>query len=77
MQTCFPIFGLLIVIDTFVAMISKILPQASMFFLIMPVKIIIGVLFFRLMLGSFWLNLTTYFNEQLIDLVDNIFLGIT
>jgi len=76
MQTCFPIFGLLIIIDTFVAMISKILPQASMFFLIMPVKIIIGVLFFRLMLGSFWLNLTTYFNVQLIDLIDAIFMGI-
>ncbi|NQY79724.1 MAG: flagellar biosynthetic protein FliR [Candidatus Caenarcaniphilales bacterium] len=76
MQTCFPIFGLLIVIDTFVAMISKILPQASMFFLIMPVKIIIGVIFFRLMLSSFWLNLTTYFNDRLIDLVDAIFMGI-
>ena len=77
MQVTIPLLGLLLVFDVFTTLVSKIIPQGSMFFLFMPIKLIVGVFFFNIMLDSYWINLTTYFDERLIDLIDQVFVGIT
>lgn len=68
-----PLLALIFVIDMAIAIFSKILPQASMYFLLMPVKLVIFGVFIILGLGGFWMNLDQYFAEDIYRLLDTLF----
>lgn len=68
-----PVLAVMLIIDILVALVAKILPQANMYFLIMPNKIILGMIFMSLTLTGFLANLDGYFNETLFEYVEQLF----
>ena len=74
MKFVLPLIAVMFVVDVFVAIFSKILPQASMFFLIMPNKLILAALLSMFFLVPYQMGLDYYFNETLLDFMDELFL---
>jgi len=74
LELTLPFVGILLVLDLFTVLISKILPQASMFFMIMPLKLIFGGILLSMMLGNYWTSMDHFFTERLIDLFDEFFI---
>ena len=68
-----PLIAIMFVVDVFVAIFSKILPQASMFFLIMPNKLILAAILSLFFLIPYQTGLEEYFNETLLDFMDELF----
>ncbi len=75
LELCLPFVGILLVLDLFTTLISKILPQASMFFLIMPLKLIFGAVLLSMMLGNYWVSMDAFFTDKLMDYFDEFFMG--
>jgi flagellar biosynthesis protein FliR len=69
-----PLIAIMFVVDVFVAIFSKILPQASMFFLIMPNKLILAAILSIFFLIPFQNGIETYFNDTILDLLDELFI---
>ena len=74
MKFVLPLIAIMFVVDVFVAIFSKILPQASMFFLIMPNKLILAAILSLFFLVPYQNGLYDYFKETLIDFMDELFL---
>jgi len=68
-----PLIALMFVVDIFVAIFSKILPQASMFFLIMPNKLILAAIISIIVIVPLNNGLQEYFDETLLGLLDQLF----
>lgn len=68
-----PIIAFMFVFDIFIAIFSRILPQASMFFLFMPIKIILGSFVIITVLGFYYSNINNYFTDGIYTIIDNIF----
>ena len=68
-----PLIAVMFVVDIFVALFAKILPQANMFFLLMPNKIIFGVFVIMAILGGFFVNLQDYFENDIYGFMDTLF----
>lgn len=67
-----PIVGAMLLADVVIAIVAKVLPQANMFFLFMPTKLILGMLLMSLMMASLLANLDQYFNKDLFTLFDSL-----
>ena len=67
-----PLIVLMFVVDVFVAIFSKILPQASMFFLIMPNKLILAAILSIIFLVPYQSGLEIFFSETLVDYMDEL-----
>ncbi|NBV97949.1 MAG: type III secretion protein [Proteobacteria bacterium] len=76
LELTLPFVGILLVLDLFTTLVSKILPQASMFFMIQPLKLIFGSILLSMMLGNYWVSLDDFFTEKLMDFFDEFFMGI-
>lgn len=74
MKFLLPLIAIMFVVDVFVAIFSKILPQASMFFLIMPNKLILAALLSLFFIAPYQNGISEYFNETLLDLIDELFI---
>ncbi len=70
-----PLLAVLSVLDIFVALFAKIMPQANMFFLLMPAKLVFGSLILMLMLNSIGLQTEEFFNTEIWDLLDRLLTG--
>jgi flagellar biosynthesis protein FliR len=70
-----PFIGIMFVIDMLITLIAKILPQANMFFLFVPNKILVAVIVLNLMMVTYTSSETSYFNEKLYDFYDLLLLG--
>jgi flagellar biosynthesis protein FliR len=73
MKFTLPILALMFVVDVFVALFAKILPQANIFFLVMPNKIFFAVFIITAILGGFYLKFQDYFDSQIYELFDQLF----
>lgn len=73
MKFTLPILALMFVVDVFVALFAKILPQANIFFLVMPNKIFFAVFVITSILGGFYIKFQEYFDSQIYDLFDQLF----
>jgi flagellar biosynthesis protein FliR len=67
-----PLLAMMFIIDICVAFLSKILPQASMFFLLMPAKLTVLGAFMILGLSGYWMNIDQYFTEDVFELFDTL-----
>ncbi len=74
MKFVLPLIAIMFVVDIFVAIFSKILPQASMFFLIMPNKLILAAILSIFFIVPYKNGIEIYFDETLIDFMDQLFL---
>ena len=68
-----PMVALMFIADIFVAIFSKILPQANMYFLIMSNKLILGMLLMLVVVPSFLINIEDYFNNEVFELLEMLF----
>lgn len=68
-----PVLAVMVVTDIFVALVAKILPQANIYFLIMPNKLFLGMIIIGLTMAGFSANLNQYFSETLIEFMDKLF----
>jgi len=68
-----PMVALMFIADIFVAIFSKILPQANMYFLIMSNKLILGMLLMLIVVPSFLINIEDYFNNEVFELLEMLF----
>ncbi|MDD9899322.1 MAG: flagellar biosynthetic protein FliR [Candidatus Melainabacteria bacterium] len=73
MKLVLPLIALMFVIDVFVALFAKIMPQANMFFLLMPGKLILGALILIFMLNTLYLRMEQYFEIDFWTLMDQLF----
>lgn len=74
MKFVLPLIAIMFVVDVFVAIFSKILPQASMFFLIMPNKLILAALLSMFFVVPYQIGIEEFFNETILDFLDDLFL---
>lgn len=74
MKFVLPLIAIMFVVDVFVAIFSKILPQASMFFLIMPNKLILAALLSLFFVVPYQIGIEEFFNETILDFMDDLFL---
>jgi flagellar biosynthesis protein FliR len=65
--------ALMFIIDIFVAIFSKILPQANMYFLIMSNKLILGMFLLLIVVPGYILNIEDFFNNEVFDLLEKLF----
>ncbi|MDA0772743.1 MAG: flagellar biosynthetic protein FliR [Cyanobacteria bacterium] len=75
MKIILPLIAIMFVIDVFVALFAKIMPQANMFFLMMPAKLIVGVFIIMFMLNILYLRMEQFYEIDFWDLMDKLFLG--
>ncbi len=68
-----PLLAVMTVTDVFVAMVAKVLPQANIYFLIMPNKLILGMIVMSLTLGGFAASIEDYVGEGLLDNFSQLF----
>lgn len=68
-----PIVGAMLIADVIVAIIAKIMPQANMYFLLMPQKVIIATLIMGLGLVGMISNIGNYFDTAFIESIDSLF----
>jgi flagellar biosynthetic protein FliR len=68
-----PMVALMFIIDIFVAIFSKILPQANMYFLIMSNKLILGMFLLLIVVPGYILNIEDFFNNEVFDLLEKLF----
>lgn len=68
-----PMIALMFIIDIFIAMFSKILPQVSMFFLLTPMKIFILLLVSMFIINGLYMNISDYFTEGIYGYLDQLF----
>ena len=68
-----PLIAIMFIVDVFVALFAKILPQANMFFLVMPNKIFFGIFVITSILGSFYINLQDFFENSMYTFMDQLF----
>jgi flagellar biosynthetic protein FliR len=68
-----PLIAIMLITDIFAAIIAKILPQANMFFLVMPVKLILGMIIMSLTLNSYTNGVAEYFHLALFEYFADLF----
>jgi flagellar biosynthetic protein FliR len=68
-----PVIALMFIVDIFVAIFSKILPQANMYFLVMSNKLIIGMFVMLVIIQGYYLNLESYFANGIFDSLERLF----
>ena len=68
-----PLIAIMFIVDVFVALFAKIMPQANMFFLAMPNKIFFGVFVVMAILTSFAANLQHFYEVQMYEFMDMLF----
>lgn len=73
MKFVLPLIAIMFVVDVFVAIFSKILPQASMFFLIMPNKLILAAILSMFFLVPYQMGIEEFFNDTILDFLDELF----
>ena len=73
LKMIFPMMAVMFIIDIFIAMFSKIMPQTSMFFLLAPAKIMVFLLVSTLIVNTLYLNIEHYFAEDIYDYLDQLF----
>lgn len=73
LKMIFPMMAVMFIIDIFIAMFSKIMPQTSMFFLLAPAKIMIFLLVSTLIVNTLYLNIEHYFAEDIYEYLDQLF----
>lgn len=70
-----PILALMIIVDIFIALSSKIMPQANMFFLFMPTKVVLATILLTVMSTGLSLRMESFFDTEFWDLIDQLMLG--
>lgn len=70
-----PLLAVMTVMDIFVALFAKIMPQANMFFLLMPAKLVFGVFILAMMLGGIGMQTEEFFTTEIWDHFDKLFTG--
>lgn len=70
-----PIIALMLIVDVFGALFAKIMPQANMFFLLMPAKIVMGCFLMLLIMPAYLQNIDRFFTDYFYELLDMIFVG--
>jgi len=70
-----PIIALMFIVDVFIALFSKIMPQVSMYFLLNPSKIMLLGIVLTLVSGAFSFHLHEYFETELYTFFDRLFVG--
>lgn len=70
-----PLIALMIVIDIFIALSAKIMPQANMFFLFMPTKVILATMLLGVMIIGLSLRVESFFETEFWALLDQLVLG--
>lgn len=73
MKFLLPLIAIMFLVDVFVAIFSKILPQASMFFLIMPNKLILAALLSMFFIVPFQTGIEGFFDDTLLDIMGELF----
>lgn len=68
-----PIIALMFIVDIFIAMFSKILPQASMFFLLTPAKILLFGFLGLFIVQTLYMNIEQFFTDGIYDVLDKLF----
>lgn len=68
-----PMIAILFIVDIFIAMFSKILPQASMFFLLTPLKIVLFGFLGLFVVQTLYLNIEQFYTDGLYDVLDKLF----
>jgi flagellar biosynthetic protein FliR len=68
-----PMMALMFIVDIFVAIFSKILPQANMYFLIMSNKLILGMFLMLIVVPGYLLNIQDFFSNEIFDLIEGLF----
>ncbi len=70
-----PIIALMFIVDVFGALFAKIMPQANMFILLMPAKIVMGAFLMMMIMPAYLQNISEFFSNRFYDLLDMVFLG--
>lgn len=73
MKLVLPLIALMFVVDIFVALFAKIMPQANMFFLLMPGKLILGAFMLMFMLSTLYVRMEQYLEIDFWTLLDRLF----
>ncbi len=68
-----PLLAVMTITDIFVALVAKILPQANIYFLIMPNKLILGMIIMSLTMGGLAAGVENYVEEGLLDNFSQLF----
>ncbi len=68
-----PLLAVMTITDIFVAMVAKVLPQANIYFLIMPNKLILGMIVMSLTLSGLAASVDDYVSEGLLDNFSQLF----
>lgn len=73
LKMIFPMMAVMFIIDIFIAMFSKIMPQVSMFFLLAPAKIMIFLVVSTIIINTLYLNVEHYFADEVYEYLDQLF----
>ncbi len=68
-----PLLAVMTIADIFVALVAKVLPQANIYFLLMPNKLILGMIVISLTLSGLASNLNEYLDSGLLDIFSQLF----
>ncbi len=68
-----PLLAVMTIADIFVALVAKVLPQANIYFLIMPNKLILGMIIMSLTLAGLASGVEEYVNEGFLDNFSQLF----
>lgn len=68
-----PLISLMFIIDVFIAIFAKIMPQANMYFLAMPCKLFIAAFLLMMIMAGFSENIYEFFANELYSLMDRLF----
>ena len=68
-----PLLAVMTVTDIFVALVAKVLPQANIYFLIMPNKLILGMIIMSLTIGGLASGIENYVSEGLLENFSQLF----
>ena len=70
-----PLLAVMTILDIFVALFAKIMPQANMFFLLMPAKLVFGVFILAMMLEGIGLQTEDFFTTEIWEYFDRLLTG--
>jgi flagellar biosynthetic protein FliR len=70
-----PLIAVMAILDIFVALFAKIMPQANMFFLLMPAKLVFGVFILAMMLEGVGLQTEDFFTTEIWEHLDKLLTG--
>lgn len=73
LNLCLPLISVMFITDIFVALVAKILPQANIYFLLMPNKLFLGMIIISITIAGFSESLGDFFSGDFLELFSDFF----